>query len=114
MIERRGQPQTILDRLQALMPDNDVVFAAIEKLHNPDEIRQFRNEYEEFIRLRAHDGETRQQIADIANNDIGFVLGFYTDRMETVRMWFKTLGQISHPEFGRNLPDDLWKYYVSF
>lgn len=112
MSERLHQQQSIIENLQALVPDQDIVFTAIDTLQASGEICQFRDEYEAYIRRRAQDEQRRQQAADIANKDIGFVLGFYTDRMETVHKWFRTLGQISHPEFGRNLPDDLWKFYV--
>ena len=114
MTERQGQTQTILDRLQALAPGEDIIFAAIEQLREPDEIRQFRSEYEKSMCAHAQNGETRQQIADITNKDIGFVLGFYADQREIVSRWLRTLEEISHPEFGRSLSEDLWKSYVSF
>ena len=89
---------TLVQRLQNKEPDRNVVFTAIEQLKTPEEIKEFYQEYIEWLK-------TNTELSDpekVAKENIGYVIGYYSQ--ETANTWMKTLEDIYHPVFGREIP----------
>lgn len=93
---------SLIDRLKKVAPNKDVLFTAISQLESPPEIRQFRNEYEEHLRTHGKSKEVRLNAAEVANDNIGYALGYYDEKTST--RWLSILEEVSHPLFGRKIP----------
>jgi hypothetical protein len=84
------------------------VFTAIETLKEPEEIKQFVKEYEEYMLTHCgrhpdhpedeQDLKTVGHEIEIARSNVGYILGYYSDG--TARRWYSALPNISHPVFG--------------
>lgn len=96
--------RTLVEKLQKERPNRNVLFTAIEKLTKPKDIKQFYGEYIEYLRTEGGDEETRNNPEKVANSNIGYALGYYSQ--ETARRWMDLLESVSHPVFGRNIPYD--------
>lgn len=108
-----------LSLLQAMV-DKDLkrnpVFTAIDELEDPDDIRRFVQEYEEWMKINAGKDvpddysdysiplpgsrrpDTIGHEVDIARGNIGYILGYYSG--ETQELWYGILDNVSHPVFG--------------
>lgn len=86
----------IIDKLQRLNPARNVAFIAIETLVEPQEVRQFFNEYVEVFREKYGD-----QAEAVAQSNIGYIVGYYNE--ETANRWRDITGA-THPIFGANIP----------
>jgi len=91
----------LIEKLQKEEPKRNIVFTAIEKLTNPKEIEQFYKEYVEYLRKRG-DQETRNNPEKVADENIGYILGYYS--AETAQRWMEVLKSVRHPIFGKNIP----------
>ena len=89
--------QNIIKTLQATDPKRHVAFIAIEQLKKREEIQEF---YKEYIQL-LKDSEVKDP-EKIAQQNIGYIVGYYDK--ETADKWMKTLPNVSHPVFGKNIP----------
>lgn len=101
--ERENRPQPLLPRLQALDPERDVVYTAIDRLTKPAEIRQFVGEYLERRTSSVAEGK-KGKVRKTLMGNIGFILGQYES--DVSQRWFDTVEGLSHPIFGRTIPHD--------
>jgi len=90
----------ILENLIKLNPKRNPLFTAIEELKKEDEIKQFYQEYIGYIKEEGDTDEVRKNAEQVANSNIGYVLGYYSNK--TSRKWNKILENVSHPIFGKN------------
>ena len=81
----------IVKKLQEMKPERNVVFTAIESLGSREEIKQFHQEYREYM---VDEGFTHE----VADSNIGYVLGYY--EKDTRNSWNELL-DIVHPIFGK-------------
>ncbi|KKL08412.1 hypothetical protein LCGC14_2576120 [marine sediment metagenome] len=81
---------TLVDDMFAKRPNKHPVHTAIETLTEPEDVLRFQTDYRTYMEL---EGFT----AEIADRDIGYILGYYGE-MER-ELWYGTLG-IDHPIFG--------------
>ena len=74
---------------------NDLVFIAIDTLERPEEIKQFYQEYVEYLREHGRTKATRLRPESAANFDIE--LGFIKSRVgyAIYNMWLDTLPQVT-------------------
>lgn len=100
--EAAPNQETLIERLQKLAPDKNVLFTAISQLKSPDEILSFRQEYEEHLRTHGDTEEVRLNAAEVANENIGYAVGYYDQ--ETSTRWLSVLKEVNHPIFGRKIP----------
>ncbi len=77
MSERLRRQSSIIERLRRESPRGNIVFAAIDKLKTSEEIRRFRDEYEEDLAKNARDRETRNEPGQAADFNIGHFLGLH-------------------------------------
>jgi hypothetical protein len=88
-----------LKELQDLRPDRNVIFTAIEKLSESDEIKKF---YQELIELTTEELSKEDTLENydpetLCAKNVGYILGYYGNK--EWELWYPTLG-ISHPIFG--------------
>jgi len=91
----------LLERLEKASPGRNFVFTAIETLKTPTEIKQFYQEYVDYLRQHGASEDIRANPEAVANDNIGYVLGYYNK--ETADKWFKVLPNVKHPIFGRDI-----------
>jgi hypothetical protein len=87
----------IYEQMKEKDPERDPLFTAIEVLKNPDDIRQFFKEYEEYM-IKHSDASIKGREREVARSDVGYVLGYYCD--ETRKLWYGVLSEVGHPFFG--------------
>jgi len=92
--------KSLLERLREEEPKLNVLFAALKLLKDPQEIKQFYQEYIGFLG-QSEDPEVRKNPKTTADSNIGYALGYLTQ--ETANRWFKTLPDVSHPILGRDI-----------
>jgi hypothetical protein len=88
---------TLFQKVWDKDPKRNVVFTAIDMLTDPDEIRQFIKEYEDWM-LKNADGTAKGKGVETARKNVGYILGYYGD--ETQKLWYSALPDVSHPIFG--------------
>ena len=85
------RPQTLLERLQAERPGKRVINTAIEKLTDPDEIREFAMQYDGLMK------ETLEDYSEEAvRANISFAVGNYDE--ETRDRWAQVLSESGSEE----------------
>ena len=87
----------IFKEMQDKNPDRDPIFTAIDILKDPKEIKQFCNEYEEWM-IDHGDESIKGREREVTRSNIGYVLGYYDG--ETMKLWYSVLPDVSHPIFG--------------
>lgn len=90
-------PENLLKKLQAKKPNRNVVFTAVEQLKDEAQIREFFQQYVEWLK-----SSVEQDPEAVARQNIGYVVGYYNK--ETADRWMKVLPDVSHPIFGKNIP----------
>jgi len=96
---------TLLERLEKASPGRNFVFTAIETLKTPTEIKQFYQEYVDYLRQHGASEEIRANPEAVANDNIRYLLE--RNNKETANRWFKVLPNVK--------PSNFWKkYFLSF
>ncbi len=89
----------ILEKLLKLEPKRNPVFTTIENLKKEEEIKQFYQEYICYLKEEG-DKEVRENAEKIANENIGYILGYYDKK--TSYKWNMILENVRHPIFGKD------------
>lgn len=92
----------IMERLFKSKPNRNAVFTAIEELEKEEEIKQFYQEYIEYLKEEGDTKEVRENAEGVANRNIGYILGYYDQK--TSDKWNTILEKVYHPIFGKNIP----------
>ena len=92
---------SLLQKLEKAKPGRNVVFTAVENLTDPTQMRQFYNEYVGYLRQHGNSEQIRQNPESVANNNIGYIVGYYDK--ETADRWMKAIPSVSHPIFGKDI-----------
>jgi len=74
------------------------VFTAIEMLTDPNDIKQFCREYEEWM-IDNGDESIKGREREVVRNNIGYILGYCSDG--TAKLWYSLLPDVNHPIFGK-------------
>jgi hypothetical protein len=91
----------LLKKMEKLHPKRHAVFTAIEELSTREEIRQFYEEYINYLKTEAREPQVRREAERVARENIGYILGYYDKN--TADKWMKTLPEVYHPIFGRDI-----------
>lgn len=91
----------LLQKLREAQPKKSVIFTALETLKDSLEIRQFYQEYSEYLKRYGNSKRVRVNSVAVANSNIGYAIGYYDE--STADRWFGVLPDISHPIFGRDI-----------
>lgn len=94
--------KSIIETLEELDPERNVVFTAIDHLKKEEEIKQFYKEYICYLKEKGDTKEVREEAEDVANKNIGYVLGYYDQ--QTSHRWNSILEEVKHPIFGKDIP----------
>lgn len=102
----------LIEKLKEEKPGRNYVFTAIETLTDPQEIKQFYSEY--IVELKKETKapcDPKDDPKTVANSNIGYIVGYYDKA--TADRWMKTLSDVSHPIFGRDIfsvsPEDAFE-----
>ena len=90
-------PKNLLQELQAKNPDRNVAFTAIEEIKDPEQMKQFFQQYVAWLKEASQENPE-----DVAKQNIGYIVAYYDK--ETADRWMKVLLDVSHPVFGRDIP----------
>jgi hypothetical protein len=88
----------MLERAQKIDPNQSFLHNAIEHFIQPDGMRAFLDQYEEWCEDQRKDGTG----CEVARSNLGYVTGYFGE--ETQRRWFDAIPHLSHPVFGRMNP----------
>lgn len=88
--------KNLLRKMQSEEPDRNVVFVAIERIKDKNQIRTFFKQYVDFL------GKSVENPKEVAQSNIGYVLGYYSRK--TADRWMEALPEAIHPIFGRDIP----------
>lgn len=104
---------SVLEMLSFEEPDTtfNIGIKAVKLLENPDEIKQFMDDYTAEIVRR--EKVSLQRAREVAEDIVGYCTGYVND--DRANKWFNALPTISHPVTGRERPffkDKKVNYYV--
>lgn len=84
MTEQQPREQSLLDRLQAMHPDRNVAFTAVEQLRVPEDMATFFVQYAKWLST-SEDPKVRQSPFEVASENLTYITGYYG--YETVERW---------------------------
>ena len=91
---------SLIEKLEQKAPKRNWVYTAVETLEEPRDIKQFYQEYICYLKHNGTSSEIKENAIDIANRNIGYILGYYGG--EIVGRWMAVLPKVYHPIFGRS------------
>ena len=85
----------LIERLKREKPNRNVVFTAIEKLTEPEEIRKFYRQYVDYLRAEAKDIEVKNNPENVARCNINYIVGYYITQNdhEVEQRWMNALNE---------------------
>jgi hypothetical protein len=88
---------TLFEQMEKKDPKRNPVFTAIDTLKDPEDIKTFVMEYEEYLIQNTNDS-IRGRERETARSNVGYILGYYSK--ETRAFWYQNLPDVNHPVFG--------------
>ena len=80
----------IIDKLKQKDPEKNFLFTAIETLENPEEIKEFREEYTSVMKEQGTSDRAKEHPKEVADDNICIVLDKYFDDAISDK-WFEAL-----------------------
>jgi hypothetical protein len=89
----------IIDRLLKENPGKRLEFIAISELKDPEEIKEFYEEYRTWIQEYFPEEIAKgRSVDDLVSTNLGYVIGYLN--LDARNLWYDGIGDL-HPVFGR-------------